>query len=188
MVFCVLLILLLLRTFCSFAFEYWTRRDDEPKLNYSPWMRGAPQPSCAIVRMRRRISASIRGRPGRCFCRAILAQWCRNRSRIHFATVSGFTMTNRVAQPCGAQGDLECAVEIIEHRPCSLLFQCSDLLPQRQILAQELLVRTQDGAQGMYAEGDEEGQQTEHGGRVCLSYPAITSPPPSTLSGGSAQV
>ncbi len=35
---------------------------------------GAPQPSCAIVRMRRRTSTSTRGRPGPCCCRESFAQ------------------------------------------------------------------------------------------------------------------
>lgn len=68
----------------------------KPSFTSSAWMRGAPQPSCAIVRMRRRISASMRGRPG--FRRLeIFAQYRRNRSRCQRATVSAWTMTSRLA-------------------------------------------------------------------------------------------
>jgi hypothetical protein len=54
------------------------------------------QPSCAMSRMRRRISASTRGRPG---CRRweIIAQYRLNRSRCHRATVSALTMSRRLA-------------------------------------------------------------------------------------------
>ena len=68
----------------------------KPSLVSSAWMRGAPQPSCAIVRTRRRISASIRGRPGWRRCE-IFAQYRRNRSRCQRATVSAWTMSRRLA-------------------------------------------------------------------------------------------
>ena len=68
----------------------------KPSLVSSAWMRGAPQPSCAIVRTTRRISASIRGRPGWRRCE-IFAQYRRNRSRCQRATVSAWTMSRRLA-------------------------------------------------------------------------------------------
>ena len=68
----------------------------KPSFVSSAWIRGAPQPSCAMSRMSRRISASTRGRPG---CRRweILAQYRRNRARFHSATVPALTMTRRLA-------------------------------------------------------------------------------------------
>ena len=68
----------------------------KPSLVSSAWMRGALQPSWAIVRTRRRISASIRGRPGWRRCE-IFAQYRRNRSRCQRATVSAWTMSRRLA-------------------------------------------------------------------------------------------
>ena len=66
--------------------------------------------------------------------------------------------SGRPARPCGAQGDSETAVEIIEHRPWSLLFQHGHLRPQGQVLGQEFLAGTKDGPEGMDAEGHEEHQ------------------------------
>ncbi len=59
-------------------------------------IRGAPQPSCAIIRTSRRISASTRGRPRWRRCE-IFAQYRRNRSRFHRATVSALTTSKRLA-------------------------------------------------------------------------------------------
>ena len=60
------------------------------------------------------------------------------------------------ARPLGAQGDPESTVEIIEHRPWSLLFQRGHLLPQRQVLDQQFLARAKNGSEGTNAEGHEE--------------------------------
>ena len=70
--------------------------DDETELGELSMDAWRPQPSCAIVRTRRRISASIRGRPGWRRCE-IFAQYRRNRSRCQRATVSAWTMSRRLA-------------------------------------------------------------------------------------------
>ena len=51
-----------------------------------------------LIRMSRRIPASTRGRPGWRRCE-IFAQYPRNRSRFHRATVSALTMSRRLAHP-----------------------------------------------------------------------------------------
>ena len=68
----------------------------KPSFVSSAWIRGAPKPSCAISRMRRRISVSMRGRPG-LRRRESFAQYRRNRSRCQRATVSALTITKRLA-------------------------------------------------------------------------------------------
>ena len=70
--------------------------DDETELGELSMDAWRPQPFCAIVRTRRRISASIRGRPGWRRCE-IFAQYRRNRSRCQRATVSAWTMSRRLA-------------------------------------------------------------------------------------------
>ena len=69
-----------------------------------------------------------------------------------------------------------------ETAPWPLLFQRGDLLPQRQVLDQELLARAKDGSEGTHAEGHEEHEETEHDDGVCLAHPAISSPPLGTSS------
>ncbi len=64
--------------------------------------------------------------------------------------------SGRPARPCGAQGDPERAVDVIEHRPWSLLFKRSHLLPQRQVLDQEFPTCSKDGPEGMDAECNQE--------------------------------
>ncbi len=68
----------------------------KPSFVSSAWIRGAPQPSWAIVLISGRISASRRGQP-RWRRWEIFAQYRRNGSRFYRATVSGFTITNRLA-------------------------------------------------------------------------------------------
>ncbi len=75
-----------------------SRQCNNPGLVSSAWIRGAPQPSCAIIRTSRRISASTRGRPGWRCCE-IFAQYRWNRSRFHRATVSALTTSKRLAHP-----------------------------------------------------------------------------------------
>ena len=67
-----------------------------PSFVSSAWIRGAPQPSCTICRMSRRISAARRGRPGLRVLE-MRVQYRRNRARFHPATVPALTMTRRLA-------------------------------------------------------------------------------------------
>ena len=67
-----------------------------PSFVSSAWIRGAPQPSCAMCRMSRRISAARRGRPGKRVLE-MRVQYRRKRLRFHSATVSALTMTRRLA-------------------------------------------------------------------------------------------
>jgi hypothetical protein len=70
-----------------------------PSLRNSPWMRGAPQSGLAraILSMRARIAASIRGRPER-FCSERVVHRCRSHWRCQRNTVSGRTISKALRQ------------------------------------------------------------------------------------------
>ena len=111
----------------------------KPSLVSSAWMRGAPQPSCAIVRTRRRISASIRGRPGWRRCK-IFAQHRRNRSRCQRATVSAWTMSRRLAHTGHEprRATQKARLRVVERWAWALFLQRRHLLPQSDVLQHQV--------------------------------------------------
>ena len=142
----------------------------KPSFVSSAWIRGAPQPSCAMSRMSRRISASTRGRPG---CRRweILAQYRRNRARFHSATVPALTMTRRLAH---AGHDSRSATQKARSTSSSggrgrSFFSTITCCLKSEVFEHKVGPAPTHRRQRTGAERDDENEYTEHGGEVSPS-------------------
>ncbi len=77
--------------------------------------------------------------------------------------------------PGGTKRDPECAVDIVERRARPLLLERRHLLPERQVLHNQIGPATTDCSDHTGAERDEEDENTKNGGRVCLFRSVISS-------------
>ncbi len=77
--------------------------------------------------------------------------------------------------PRGAQCHPEGTIGVIEWRPRPLPLECGNLLPERQVLGDQIAPGKAHGPDGTDAERDDEEEQADHGSEVCRAVLAISS-------------
>lgn len=124
-----------------------------PSFNSSPWIRGAPQPSCAIKRMRSRISRSPRATPLGDL-RPVAPESLPAPSRYGVAVDDN--QATRPPWPGGTEGYPEGTVDIVQERSRPLALQRQDLLPQREVLDREVRAGHEQRPDSVGDQGDHE--------------------------------
>ena len=99
------------------------------------------------------------------------------RSRCHRATVSALTMTRRLAHAGHELRSVtpESPIDVVERWPRPLFLERRHLLSQSEVLHHDIGSAPTHCSKRANAERDQDDKNTEHGGGVCSSFPAISS-------------